>query len=55
MGGQDLAFVGTDSTGVLLFTVIALCDPPSEYWDPANLVWMEGRIADASVVVYVNS
>ena len=53
-GGQGHAFIGRDHSGYMLITLLAMCDPPDNYWEPASLVWMEGRIADASMLVLVN-
>lgn len=53
LGETGNAFVSRDDDGYLLVTVVALCNPPEDYFDPMRTVWMEGRVADASMLLYV--
>jgi len=46
-------YLGLDSTGEMLFTLLAMCNPPDNNWEPAALPWMGGSIAHDSFVVYM--
>jgi hypothetical protein len=50
LGGtiRDDVFTSLDSGGVMLFTVVAMCNPPIDYWDTARLGWFDGAIAHRS-------
>ena len=47
------AFISVDGSGTMLFTLLAMCNPPADYWDTARNGWLAGSIGYYSFTGYV--